>query len=121
MKNQHYFCRNKIWIIATLWLFAGCYDSDSWVNVVEEPAKVQVTLTAEEAQASFENEIMNKTTRSISTRKEDLFRFSKHQFPFGNIVPKWNSGVASNASGTAYYETSIRSSYFFRAWRHKGM
>lgn len=49
MKNQHYFCRNKIWIIATLWLFAGCYDSDSWVNVVEEPAKVQVTLTAEEA------------------------------------------------------------------------
>ena len=62
MKNQHYFCRNKIWIIATLWLFAGCYDSDSWVNVVEEPAKVQVTLTAEEAQASFENEIMKKRT-----------------------------------------------------------
>ena len=119
MKNNHYFYWNKTWIMLILWLFAGCYDSDSWVNVVEEPAKVQVTLTAEEAQASFENEIMNKTTRSISTRKEDLFRFSKHQFPFGNIVPKWNCGVASNASGTAYYETSIRSSYFFRAWRHK--
>ena len=97
MKNNHYFYWNKTWIMLILWLFAGCYDSDSWVNVVEEPAKVQVTLTAEEAQASFENEIMNKTTRSISTRKEDLFRFSKHQFPFGNIVPKWNYGVAKLA------------------------
>ena len=119
MKNKHYFCRNKIWIMATLWLFTSCYDSEPWVNVTKPPTKDKVTITVEEAQASFENEIMSKATRSISTRKEDLLRFSKHQFPFGDIIPKWSSGVASNTSKTAYYETPIRSSYLYRAWRHK--
>lgn len=119
MKNKHYFCRNKIWIMATLWLFTSCYDSESWVNVTKQPVKAEVSITAEEAQASFENEMMSKATRSITTRKEDLISYSRHQFPFGNIIPKWSSGVASNTSKTAYYETPIRSSYFYRAWRHK--
>ena len=119
MKNKHYFCCNKIWIMVTLWLFTSCYDSEPWVNVAEQPMKAKITITAEEAQASFENEIMSKATRGISTRKEDLIRFSKHQFPFGDIVPKWSSGVASNTSRTAYYETPIRSSYFYRAWWYK--
>ena len=119
MKNKHYFCRNKIWIMVTLCLFTGCYDSESWVNVTEQPTKAKVTITAEEAQASFENEMMSKATRSISTRKEDLISFSKHRFPMGNIIPKWSSGEASSASKFANYETPIRSSYLYRAWRHK--
>ena len=119
MKNQHYFCRNKIWIMATLWLFASCYDSEPWVNVTKPPTKGKVTITVEEAQASFENEIMSKATRVSSTREQDLISYSRHQFPFGDIIPKWSSGVASNTSKTAYYETPIRSSYFYRAWRHK--
>ena len=121
MKNKHYFCRNKIWIMATLWLFTSCYDSELWNNVTEQPTKAKVTITAEEAQASFENEIMSKATRSSSTRKQDLIRFSKHQFPFGDIVPKWSSGEASSVSKFANYETPIRSSYLYRAWRHKRM
>ena len=119
MKNKHYFCRNKIWIMATLWLFASCYDSELWNNVPEQPTKGKVTITAEEAQASFEDEIMSKVTRGSSTRKQDLIRFSKRQFPFGDIVPKWSSGEASSVSKFANYETPIRSSYLYRAWRHK--
>lgn len=116
MKNKHYFCRNKIWIMVTLWLFTGCYDSEPWMNVTKQSTETKVTITAEEAQASFESEMMSKTTRSIPTRKEDLISYSRHQFPFGNIIPKWSSGVASNTSKTAYYETPIRSSYFSQFW-----
>ena len=119
MKNKHYFFRNKIWIMATLWLFTSCYYSEPWVNVTKQSTETKVTITAEEAQASFEREMMSKATRSITTREEDLVSYSRHQFPFGNIIPKWSSGVASNTSKTAYYETPIRSSYFYRAWRHK--
>lgn len=119
MKNKHYFFRNKIWIMATLWLFTSCYDSEPWMNVTKQSTETKVTITVEEAQASFEREMMSKATRSITTREEDLVSYSRHQFPFGNIIPKWSSGVASNTSKTAYYETPIRSSYFYRAWRHK--
>lgn len=105
--------------MATLCLFTGCYDSESWVNVTEQPAKAKVTITAEEAQASFENEMMSKATRGINTRKEDLISYSKHRFPMGNIIPKWSSGEASGVSKFANYETPIRSSYLYRAWRHK--
>ena len=119
MKSKHYFCRNKIWIMATLWLFTSCYDSELWNNVTEQPTKAKVTITVEEAQASFENEIMSKATRGSSTREQDLISYSRHQFPFGDIIPKWSGGVASNSSKFANYETPIRSSYLYRAWRHK--
>lgn len=89
------------------------------MNVTKQSTETKVTITVEEAQASFERKMMSKATRSITTREEDLVSYSRHQFPFGNIIPKWSSGVASNTSKTAYYETPIRSSYFYRAWRHK--